>query len=408
MIGAGPAGLAAAEAAASAGAVVTLFDRMPSPARKFLIAGRGGLNLTHSEPLERILSRYSDSDPRLVGAIRATPPEAIARWCEGLGQPVFTGSSGRVFPVTMKASPLLRAWLARLDGFGIGLRTRHRWTGFATADKARSDGVTLAFDTPDGAISRHADAVILALGGASWPRLGADGGWLPALPGVPVKPFVASNCGVVIAWSDGLRARFPGTPLKRIALCCNGVRARGEAIVTERGLEGGAVYALSAPLRAALAAGGEATLTLDLRPDVSEAALAARLDGLRGSRSLANHLRVAGGFPPIAAALLREAPPDARPLSARVKALPLRVTGLAGLDRAISSAGGLVWDALDEHFMLRAHPGAFAAGEMLGWDAPTGGYLLTACIATGRAAAAGALGWCAASAPPPPSPSPPA
>lgn len=406
MIGAGPAGLAAAEAAAEAGAVVTLFDRMPSPARKFLIAGRGGLNLTHSEPLERVLSRYSDADARLSDALRATPPEAIARWCEGLGQPVFTGSSGRVFPVAMKASPLLRAWLARLDRLGVGLRTRHRWTGFATADEAPAHGVTLAFDTPGGAARCHADAVILALGGASWPRLGSDAGWLSALPGVAVRPFVASNCGVGIAWSDGLRARFAGTPLKRIALSCNGVRARGEAIVTEGGLEGGAVYALSAPLRAALAAGGEATLTLDLRPDLTEAMLAARLDGPRGSRSLVNHLRVAGGFPPIAAALLREAPPDGRPLSARLKALPLRVTGLSGLDRAISSAGGVAWDALDPCFMLRAHPGVFAAGEMLGWDAPTGGYLLTACIATGRAAAVGALGWCGASAPPSPSPSP--
>lgn len=391
VIGAGPAGLAAAEAAALSGAAVTVFDRMAAPARKFLLAGRGGLNLTHSEPLERFLSRYADADPRLLDAIRAFPPEAVARWSEGLGQKVFTGSSGRVFPVAMKASPLLRAWLARLGSLGVVLRTRHRWTGFAPG---AARGVALAFDTPDGAITERAEAVVLALGGASWPRLGSDAAWLSALPGVPATPFVASNCGVRIAWSEAFRARFAGQPLKRIALACGSARVRGEAVVTEAGLEGGAVYALSAPIRAALAERGEAELTLDLRPDIPEAALAARLDGPRGSRSLANHLRVVGGLSPVAAALLREAPDD-RPLSARVKALPLRVTALAGLDRAISSAGGIAWDALDARFMLRAHPGAFAAGEMLGWDAPTGGYLLTACLATGRAAARGALEWCA-------------
>lgn len=400
MIGAGPAGLAAAEAAAEAGASVTLFDRMPSPARKFLIAGRGGLNLTHSEPLDRFLSRFADGEPRLLDAVRAFPPEAVARWCEGLGQPVFTGSSGRVFPVVMKASPLLRAWLARLAALGVTLRARHRWTGFSENGAPR-------FDTPHGAATHHADAVVLALGGASWPRLGSDAAWVATLPGVPVAPFVASNCGVRIAWSDGFRARFAGTPLKRIALACGCARVRGEAIVTDSGLEGGAVYALSAPIRAALAATGEALLTLDLRPDLDAAALSARLDGPRGSRSLANHLRVAGGLPPVAAALLREAP-DGRPLSARVKALPLCVTGLAGLDRAISSAGGVAWEALDDRFMLRAHPGVFAAGEMLGWDAPTGGYLLTACLATGRAAARGALSWCAALPAPSPAAPPPA
>lgn len=400
VIGAGPAGLAAAEAAAEAGAAVVVFDRMPSPARKFLIAGRGGLNLTHSEPLDRFLSRFADADPRLLDAVRAFPPEAVARWCEGLGQPVFTGSSGRVFPVAMKASPLLRAWLARLAALGVTLRTRHCWTGFGT------DGA-LCFDTPGGTVTHRTDAVVLALGGASWPRLGSDAAWLAALPDVPVAPFVASNCGVRIGWSDAFRARFAGTPLKRIALGCGDARVRGEAIVTDTGLEGGAVYALSAPIRAALAATGEALLTLDLRPDIPEPALAARLDGPRGSRSLANHLRVAGGLPPVAAALLREAPDD-RPLSARVKALPLRVTALAGLDRAISSAGGIAWHALDARFMLRAHPGVFAAGEMLGWDAPTGGYLLTACLATGRAAARGALDWWAGLPAPFPAATPPA
>jgi predicted flavoprotein YhiN len=413
VIGAGPAGLAAAEAAAEAGAAVTVFDHMASPARKLLMAGRGGLNLTHSEPPERFLARYADTDPRLAEAIRAFPPEAASRWCEGLGQPVFTGSSGRVFPVAMKASPLLRAWLARLGGLGVVVHARHRWSGVRTLAAAGAPAslgdtpgphepgvppqhLALTFDTPDGAVTHRADAAVLALGGASWPRLGSDGAWVAALPGVPVVPFVASNCGVAIAWSDLVRMRFAGQPLKRIALACGGVRVRGEAMVTADGLEGGAVYALSAPIRAALGAAGEAMLTLDLRPDIDAAALAARLDGPRGSRSLANHLRVAGGLPPVAAALLREAPEDGRPLSARVKALPLRVTGLAGLDRAISSAGGVAWDALDSRFMLRAFPGVFSAGEMIAWDAPTGGYLLTACLATGRAAAEGALAWCAA------------
>ncbi len=384
VIGAGPAGLMAAEVLAGRGAAVTVFDRMPSPARKLLIAGRGGLNLTHSEPLEPFLDRYGAARDWLAPAIRRLPPEALVAWAEGLGQATFTGSSGRVFPRAMKASPLLRAWLARLAALGVVLRPRHAWQGWD------AEGALL-FSTPEGPVRLHPDATVLALGGASWPRLGSDGGWASLLG--DVAPFRPANCGFAIAWSAPFRARFAGVPLKRIALSLGARRVRGEAVVTEAGIEGGAVYALSAAIRDALAA-GPVTVALDLRPDLETAALAARLDGPAGSVSLANRLRRAG-LPPIAAALLREtaAAGDARPLSQRVKALPLRIDAAMPIARAISSAGGLRRGALDAHFMLRARPGVFAAGEMLDWEAPTGGYLLQACFATGVAAAEGALDW---------------
>jgi hypothetical protein len=285
----------------------------------------------------------------------------------------------------MKASPLLRAWLARLAGLGVELRTRHRWRGWDA-------GGALLFDTQAGALAVPADAVVLALGGASWPRLGSDGAWPALLPGVPVAPLRPANCGFRIVWSEHLRNRFAGTPLKRIALSFAGRTVRGEAMITEAGIEGGAVYALSAPLREAIAAEGSATLMLDLRPDLDAAALAARLDGPAGGLSLGNRLRRAG-LPPVAAGLLREVPPDGRPLSRRVKALPLRLEAPMPIDRAISSAGGIAHEAVDAQLMLHAHPGVFVAGEMLDWEAPTGGYLLQACFATGLAAAEGALSW---------------
>jgi uncharacterized flavoprotein (TIGR03862 family) len=384
VIGAGPAGLMAAETAARAGAVVMLLDHMPSPGRKLLIAGRGGLNLTHSEPLDTFLDRYGAARGWLEPAIRRLPPAALVAWAEGLGQPCFTGSSGRIFPRAMKASPLLRAWLARLGGLGVALRSRHRWQGWDPSG-------ALAFDTPEGPAMVAADAVVLALGGASWPRLGSDGTWPALLPMVPVTPFRPANCGFRIAWSDHLRDRFAGTPLKRIGLSFAGRAVRGEAVITAAGIEGGAVYALAAPLREAIAAGGAATLLLDLRPDLSAAALAARLDGPAGGVSLANRLRRAG-LPPIVAALLREVPGEGA-LSRRVKALPLRLDSAMPLDRAISSAGGIPRAAVDDGFMLRDRPGVFACGEMLDWEAPTGGYLLQACCATGVAAAEGALAW---------------
>lgn len=379
IVGAGPAGLIAAETLATAGCAVQIFERMPSPARKLLIAGRGGLNLTHSEPLERFLTRYRDAAPHLAPHIRAFPPAALAAWCEGLGQPVFTGSSGRVFPRAMKASPLLRAWLARLAAHGVTLQARQVFEGFA------EDGGILVSGR-----SVTADAVILACGGASWPRLGSDGTWVALLPEVPVAPFRASNMGFRIAWSEHLRSRFAGTPLKRIALRFGDETQRGEAVVTEAGIEGGAVYALSAPLREAIARDGQAILLLDLRPDLDAAECARRLAAPRGGQSLSNHLRRALTLPPVAVALVQEALHGGaarEDLARLVKALPLRLTAPMPIGRAISSAGGLSWAALDDRLMLHARPGVFAAGEMLDWEAPTGGYLLQACFSSAVAAA---------------------
>ena len=372
----------AAEAAAASGAAVTIFDHMPSPARKLLIAGRGGLNLTHSEPIDAFLDRYGPARARLESFIRAFPPDALVAWCEGLGQATFVGSSGRVFPKAMKASPLLRAWLARLASLDVVLRPRHRWTGFA------EDGA-LRFATPDGERIERPAATVLALGGASWPRLGSDGGWAPLLTDCAIAPLRPSNMGFAVAWSDHLRARFAGTPLKRIALAFGGTIVRGEAMITAQGIEGGAVYALSAALRDAIAADGVATLRLDLRPDLSWEDLARRLGSRPGAVSLSNHLRRAGGLSPVAVALVQEARHAGAPrddLAALVKAVPLRLTAPFAIERAISSAGGLAWDEVETTLMLRRRPGTFACGEMLDWEAPTGGYLLQACFATGHAA----------------------
>ncbi|MBR0655811.1 TIGR03862 family flavoprotein [Plastoroseomonas arctica] len=394
VIGAGPAGLMAAETLAAAGARVTIHDRMASPARKFLLAGRGGLNLTHSEPLDAFIARYRESAPRLAPIIRAFPPAALIAWAEGLGQPVFTGSSGRVFPRAMKASLLLRAWLARLAGLGVTLHPRQSLTGFAAGGAVLLDGQPVA-----------ADAVILALGGASWPRLGSDGAWA-GLFGDAMRPFVPSNCGFTVAWSAPFRARAAGQPLKRIALSHGGETVRGEAMVTEAGIEGGAVYALSAPMRAAIARDGHATASLDLRPDLTLADCTTRLAAPRRGNSLSNHLRRTLGLSPVAIALVQEASRASaptqkahagvsEPLAGLVKACPLRLDAPFPIARAISSAGGVAWAALDERLMLRDRPGVFCAGEMLDWEAPTGGYLLQACFATGVAAALGALDWVA-------------
>lgn len=387
VIGAGPAGLMAAEVLAQAGKAVTVFDRMPSVGRKFLMAGRGGLNLTHSEALDLFLGRYgSQPAPQLLEAIRAFPPDALQAWAEGLGQPLFVGSSGRVFPKAMKASPLLRAWMQRLAGLGVTLRLRHTWQGFAP------DGALLFEDAPP----VQAEAVLLALGGASWPRLGADGAWVPALEslGAQVTPFTPANVGLRIGWTALFREKFAGEPLKSVSLRWQDQLSRGDGIISTYGLEGGLVYPLSAAIHQA---GGVQPITLDLRPDMSASAIAARLRDLRPRDSLSTGLRRTLALAPVAIGLLREVsrelPRDPAALAALIKAVPLNVTGTEGLARAISSAGGVSWDALDARFMLKHRPGLFLAGEMLDWEAPTGGYLLQACFATGFAAAQGMLDW---------------
>ncbi|WP_315739163.1 MULTISPECIES: TIGR03862 family flavoprotein [unclassified Bradyrhizobium] len=395
VIGAGPAGLMAAEVLAEGGTAVTVYDAMPSVARKFLMAGRGGLNLTHSEELPAFLARYREAAAWLEPAIRAFPPQRLRDWCEALGEPTFVGSSGRVFPRAMKASPLLRAWLRRLDAQGVRVELRHRWTGWD------ADG-HLTFETPAGARAVAADAVVLALGGASWPRLGSDGGWVPILAakGVAIAPLRPANCGFTVAWSDIFRDRFEGQPLKGIALSFGDRGVRGEAVVTRDGIEGGAVYALSAELREVIALTGGAILHVALRPDLATADLVTRLSAPRGKQSFSNVLRKAVQLSPVAIGLLQEAarahglslsslPPDR--LAALINAVPLKLTGTAGLARAISSAGGIAHDELDADYMLKRLPGVFAAGEMLDWEAPTGGYLLQASFATGAAAGRGIL-----------------
>lgn len=388
IIGAGPAGLFAAEYLSARGYRVQVFDRMPTPGRKFLMAGRGGLNLTHGEDLEAFLSRYRPANPWINEAIRDFPPEELRQWCEGLGEETFVGSSGRIFPKSMKASPLLRAWRARLEAQGVELALRHNWTGW----NGQGD---LTFDTPDGDVTVKPCATLLALGGASWPRLGSDGGWADWLKaaGVDVSGFQPSNSGFLVDWSEGFRSRHSGSPLKHVSLSFEGRNVTSDAMISGYGIEGGAIYALSGSLRDALKA-GPATVHIDLRPGISGDALAARLASMRKGESMANRLRKAAGLSPVSAGLLREAcyplPTDATALAALIKACPVRLTGVAGLERAISSAGGIRFEAVDERFMLKALPGVFAAGEMLDWEAPTGGYLLQACFATGLAAAKGA------------------
>ncbi|MDK2746524.1 MAG: TIGR03862 family flavoprotein [Brevundimonas sp.] len=390
VIGAGPAGLMAAERLAQAGLNIVVHERMPSVARKFLMAGRGGLNLTHSEPLDRFLTRYGPAQASVSRWIDAFTPADLTAWVEGLGQPTFVGSSGRVFPDAMKTSPLLRAWLARLEGLGVEIRTRSRWTGWR-------DG-TLVFETPDGERLERPDAVVLALGGASWPRLGSDGAWKPWLEGagVAVAPFRPANVGFDLAWSPLFRDRFAGQPLKGVAVTHGEKTARGEAMIARYGLEGGAIYALSAVLRTSVETDGRADVQIDLKPDVAVGKLTDRLSKPRGKASLSNHLRKVVGLESAAVALLYEAGPlpvSPRALAERIKAMPLTLTGVQGLERAISSAGGVALEGVDERLMLTARPGVFVAGEMLDWEAPTGGYLLQASFASGVQAAHGLMAW---------------
>ncbi len=392
VIGGGPAGLIAAETLAKAGVTVTVYDRMPSVGRKFLLAGRGGLNLTHSEPLDVFRGRYGEAADRLEPLIQAFPPGALTAWAESLGQPTFVGSSGRVFPKSLKASPLLRAWLGRLADLGVTIRTRHEWTGWAA-------GGSLNFRTPVGTTQVQADAVILALGGASWPRLGSTGDWTGPLTehGATINTLRPANAGFDIAWSDIFRDRFAGQPLKGVAVTSGRSRLRGEALITRHGVEGGAVYALSAVLRETIAAEGAATLWFDLRPEVREPDLAAKIASTPASQSWSNRLRKAG-LSPLEISLVRELhggglPTDAADLAKAIKGVRLTLTAIRPIERAISTAGGVAFESLDDHLMLQARPGVFLAGEMLDWEAPTGGYLLQASFATGVAAAQGAFRW---------------
>ncbi|OIR02414.1 putative thiazole biosynthetic enzyme [mine drainage metagenome] len=399
IVGGGPAGLLAAQELAAAGFGVALYDAMPSVGRKFLLAGKGGLNLTHGEDLERFISRYGASAGRMAPLLRAFGPAEVRAWAADLGIETFVGSSGRVFPAEFKAAPLMRAWVRRLRALNVALHPRCRWTGF-TAEGA------LRFSTPRGLAEVRPRAALLALGGASWPRLGSDGGWVPLLAGLgcAIAPLAPANCGFHVDWSPHLRA-LAGTPLKNVALSFGGQRRTGEAMLSEYGLEGGLVYALSAPLREAIAERGTATAWLDLKPDLPQADLAARLSRPRGRLSWPNWLKKALALPPAAIALLREGGPDAAQLNdpawlaARLKALPLTLTAPRPLAEAISSAGGLAFEELDDTLMLRRRPGLFAAGEMLDWEAPTGGYLLTGCLATGHRAAQGMAAWLRGAAP---------
>lgn len=390
VIGGGPAGLMAAEALLAHGIAADVFDSMPSLGRKFLMAGKSGLNLTHAEAFEDFLGRFGNAAERLGPMLSAFPPDAIRDWARGLGVETFVGTSGRVFPQDFKAAPLLRAWLRRLRAGGVRIHVRHRWSGW------RQDGA-LVFATPSGGVAVRADACVLALGGASWPRLGSDAAWVPwlAARGVSAAAFQPSNCGFDADWSTHFAERFEGCPVKGVTLTFQGGTAHGDVMVTRTGVEGGPVYALSSALREAIAGGGPARLVVDLLPDRTRDDLAARLGRSRGKMSMSNHLRKTVGLEGVKAGLLREcagaalfADPDA--IAGVIKALPLPLHRARPIGEAISCAGGIRWADVGAELDLVRLPGIFAAGEMLDWDAPTGGYLLSACLATGRWAGAAA------------------
>lgn len=398
IVGGGPAGLMAAEVLSREPRFeVTVYDAMPSVGRKFLLAGRGGLNLTHSEAVDSFMARYGTRAQSLWAAIDACPPDHVRRWCEGLGQETFVGSSGRIFPKAMKASGLLRAWLKRLVQQGVRFETRHWWTGFDEAGR-------LVFVTQDGEVSVQADATLLTLGGASWPRFGSNGAWVNVLEdaGIDVAPLLPANVGFLVAWSDVFRQRFEGQPIKSIAASHGAWSARGEALITASGIEGGVIYALSASLRDAVMESGSATLVIDLKPDMDVAALTQQLQRERSKQSMSTYLRKSVRLPPVAIGLLQEAAfshgvllnaLEPESLAAAIKAVPVLIAGVSPLEKAISSAGGVRFEAFDEKFMLKALPGVFVAGEMLDWEAPTGGYLLQACFSTGAAAGRGIAEW---------------
>lgn len=393
VVGGGPAGLMAAERLATAGVAVTVHERMPTVGRKLQVAGRGGLNLTNGEPLDAFLDRYGPGRAALAGPVERFDPGALRAWSAGLGEATFVGSSGRVFPAGLRATALLRAWLRRLDDLGVVLRTRSTWTGWD------ADG-RLRFAGPDGESSVHADATVLALGGASWPRTGSDGAWVAPLEeaGIAVTPLRAANCGFAVDWSADVRERWHGTALKDVAVAHGAAHSRGDLVVTRRGIEGGPIYAVGAAVRDAIAtSGGSVLVHLDVVPGDTEGQLAARLGRRRPKDSFANGLRRAG-IAPVVVALLREVtgnrpPTGPEALAALLRALPLRLEGPLPLERAISTAGGVAWDEVDGNLMLLRRPGTFVAGEMLDWEAPTGGYLLQGAFSTGVAAADGARRW---------------
>jgi uncharacterized flavoprotein (TIGR03862 family) len=396
IIGGGPAGLMAAETLIGAGIRVAVYEAMPSPGRKFLRAGMGGLNLTHSEPREQFLARYGTRRAWLEPILNAFGPEDVRQWAQGLGFESFVGTSGRVFPVGMKALPILRAWLKRLDEAGVVFHTRHRFI-----DVIPRRGITplsLRFDSPDGIKTVLADAVILALGGGSWRRLGSNAAWIPLLAEheVTIAPLKPANCGFDVAWSEHFKTKFDGAPLKTVVVSFKDLRQQGEFIVTKEGVEGSLIYALSAPIRDEIETGGKAVIFLDLAPGWTQARLTEALARPRGSRSTAGHLEKTVGLKGVKAGLLWEFVPrddfsHPEKLSAAIKNLPIPLLAPRPIDEAISTAGGVAFEALDERLMLKALPGVFCAGEMLDWEAPTGGYLLTACMSTGRWAAEGVM-----------------
>lgn len=398
VIGGGPAGLIAAEVLARAGVTVTVYDRMPSVGRKFLLAGHGGLNITHSEDRDRLLTRYGASADRLAPMIALFGPQDLRDWCASLGEPTFVGSSGRVFPQAFRATPLFRAWLVRLGELGVRIETRRRWSGWA------EPGGALRLTDVDGVTHDvTSDVTVFALGGASWPRLGSDGGWVGPFSerGVAVTPLRPANVGVRVAWSEVFAGRFEGMPLKHVRLTVRGrpgASVRGDAMVTRTGIEGGPVYALGAAIRSSLDADDQCVLEVDLRPDLTVDQVVDRLQHRRPKDSGSTWLRRALGLDPVAIALIRESrggtlPGEAAAVAELVKAVAVAVAGTMPIDRAISTAGGIAWSEVDESLMLRALPGTFVAGEMLDWEAPTGGYLLQASFSTGVVAAAGALAW---------------
>ena len=398
VIGGGPAGLMAAEQLAMNGVHVDLYDAMPSVGRKFLLAGKGGMNLTHGEPLDTFITRYGKRAAHITPMLQDFGAEALRAWAHALGVDTFVGSSGRVFPTDMKAAPLLRAWLKRLRDHGVQFRMRHRWLGW-------DEEQALRFATPDGEVQIRADATILALGGGSWARLGSDGAWLPLLTkrGIDSATLKPANCGFDVHWSDHFRERFAGEPLKAIMANCidtDGIthQRQGEFVVTDNGVEGSLIYAFSAFLRDQIDAHGSATLTLDLAPGKTIERVTSEVSHPRGARSMASHLQSKVGIAGVKAGLLREilAKDDyanTQKLATAIKSLPLTLSAARPIDEAISSAGGVRFEALDASLMARNIPGLFCAGEMLDWEAPTGGYLLTACFASGRAAGLGALHW---------------